>query len=81
MNFFLAMMLNPAVQAKAQAEIDSVVGRDRLPTIADQASLPYVRSVVTEVFRLNPPIPLGEYFFVCFCFFHHSFLTFLRLEC
>ncbi|KAJ7254720.1 putative monooxygenase [Mycena rebaudengoi] len=58
MNFFLAMMLNPAVQAKAQAEIDSVVGRDRLPTIADQASLPYVRSVVTEVFRLNPPIPL-----------------------
>ncbi|KAJ6448206.1 cytochrome P450 [Mycena sanguinolenta] len=61
LNFILAMILNPAVQAKAQAEIDLVVGRDRLPTIADQASLPYVRSIVVEVFRLNPPIPLGVF--------------------
>ncbi|KAF7354179.1 putative monooxygenase [Mycena venus] len=59
LNFFLAMMLNPVVQAKAKQEIDSVVGRDRLPTISDKSSLPYVRSVVTEVLRLNPPIPLG----------------------
>ncbi|KAJ7282318.1 putative monooxygenase [Mycena rebaudengoi] len=59
LNFFLEMMLNPTVQRKAQEEIDSVIGRDRLPTIADKASLPYVRSVVTEVFRLNPAIPLG----------------------
>ncbi|KAJ6567314.1 putative monooxygenase [Mycena vulgaris] len=59
LNFFLAMMLNPSVQAKAQKEIDSVIGRDRLPTIQDRVSLPYVRSVVTEVFRLNPAIPLG----------------------
>ncbi|KAK7039437.1 putative monooxygenase [Favolaschia claudopus] len=59
MNFFLAMMLNPAIQANAQKEIDSVVGHDRLPTIADRESLPYVRSIVTEVFRLNPAIPLG----------------------
>ncbi|KAJ7122883.1 putative monooxygenase [Mycena epipterygia] len=59
LSFFLAMMLNPAVQTKAQKEIDSVIGRDRLPTIHDRASLPYVRSVVTEVFRLNPAIPLG----------------------
>jgi len=59
LSFFLAMMLNPTVQAKAQKEIDSVIGRDRLPTISDKASLPYVRSVVTEVFRLNPAIPLG----------------------
>ncbi|KAJ6557525.1 putative monooxygenase [Mycena capillaripes] len=59
LNFFLAMMLNPAVQAKGQAEIDSVIGRARLPTISDRSSLPYVRSVVAEVLRLNPPIPLG----------------------
>ncbi|KAJ7753262.1 putative monooxygenase [Mycena metata] len=59
LNFFLEMMLNPEIQAKAQKEIDSVVGRDRLPTISDGASLPYVRSIVTEVFRLNPAIPLG----------------------
>ncbi|KAJ7499369.1 cytochrome P450 [Mycena latifolia] len=59
LSFFLQMMLNPAIQAKAQKEIDSVIGRDRLPTIQDKASLPYVRSVVTEVLRLNPAIPLG----------------------
>jgi cytochrome P450 len=53
------MMLNPEVQIKAQKEIDSVIGRDRLPTVADKSSLPYVRSVVAEVLRLNPPIPLG----------------------
>ncbi|KAJ7672849.1 putative monooxygenase [Mycena rosella] len=59
LSFFLEMMLSPAVQAKAQKEIDSVVGRDRLPTIRDRDSLPYVQSVVTEVFRLHPAIPLG----------------------
>jgi cytochrome P450 len=53
------MMLNPEVQIKAQKEIDSVIGRDRLPTVADKSSLPYVRSVVAEVLRRNPPIPLG----------------------
>lgn len=61
LSFFLEMMRNPAVQAKAQKEIDSVIGRERLPMISDKASLPYVRSVVTEVFRLNPAIPLGLY--------------------
>ncbi|KAJ7033902.1 putative monooxygenase [Mycena alexandri] len=59
LNFFLAMVLNPAIQAKAQKEIDAVIGQDRLPTIADRQSLPYVRSIVTEVFRLNPAIPLS----------------------
>ncbi|KAF7372719.1 putative monooxygenase [Mycena sanguinolenta] len=59
LNFILAMTLNPAVQAKAQAEIDAVVGPDRLPLISDQPSLPYVRSVLAEIIRLNPPIPLG----------------------
>ncbi|KAJ6626173.1 putative monooxygenase [Mycena sp. CBHHK59/15] len=56
--FFLAMMLHPDVQAKARREIDDVVGRDRLPTIQDRASLPYIRSIMTEVFRWNPAVPL-----------------------
>ncbi|KAJ6579520.1 cytochrome P450 [Mycena vulgaris] len=38
--FFLAMMLNPAVQAKARKEIDDVVGRERLPTIQDKPRCP-----------------------------------------
>ncbi|KAJ7763385.1 putative monooxygenase [Mycena metata] len=56
---FLAMMLNPAIQAKARKELDDIIGQDRLPTIADKASLPYIKSVMVEVFRWNPAIPLG----------------------
>lgn len=60
LTFFLAMVLHPDIQAKARAEIDAVVGQDRLPTIADKASLPYIRSLITEVFRWHPAVPLGN---------------------
>ncbi|KAI9449001.1 cytochrome P450 [Lactarius psammicola] len=49
--FILAMILHPDVFAKAQAEIDRVVGSDRLPDFQDRSSLPYVESVVKEVYR------------------------------
>ena len=55
------MVLNPEAQAKAQAELDRVVGRDRLPTVADKASLPYVNAVFKEVLRWNPIIPLSTF--------------------
>ncbi|KAJ2919376.1 hypothetical protein MD484_g987, partial [Candolleomyces efflorescens] len=58
LGFFLAMMVNPEAQKKAQAEVDSVVGTARLPSITDRSSLPYVRSILTEVLRWNPPVPL-----------------------
>ncbi|KAH9914746.1 cytochrome P450 [Fomitopsis serialis] len=54
--FFLCMTLFPHVQAKAQAEIDSVLG-DALPALNDRARLPYVDALVKEVFRWNPPAP------------------------
>ena len=53
------MVLNPAVQAKAQQEIDTVVGTQRLPTIADRENLPYTEALVKEVLRWNPVTPLG----------------------
>ncbi|KAG1837799.1 cytochrome P450 [Suillus subalutaceus] len=59
MVFVLAMVLYPDVQRHAQAEIDSVVGRDRLPTFEDRASLPYVESILRETFRWHPILPLG----------------------
>ncbi|KDR76422.1 hypothetical protein GALMADRAFT_444741 [Galerina marginata CBS 339.88] len=59
LSFFLAMILNPRVQAKAQAELDAVIGRDRLPQIKDKYDLPYIRSIVAEVFRWAPALPLG----------------------
>ncbi|KAJ3797608.1 cytochrome P450 [Lentinula aff. detonsa] len=57
--FFLAMVMYPEVQAKAQAELDRVVGRDRLPTFEDLQHLPYIRAIVKESLRLNPVDPLG----------------------
>ncbi|EMD35670.1 hypothetical protein CERSUDRAFT_85632 [Gelatoporia subvermispora B] len=59
LSFFLAMVLHPAVQRKAQAEIDAVIGCERLPSIADRDALPYVRSIITEVLRWKPPVPLS----------------------
>lgn len=55
----LAMKLYPEVQAKAQAELDRVVG-DRLPTAADKESLPYLNAVLRETVRWHPVGPNGE---------------------
>ncbi|KAI0030172.1 cytochrome P450 [Vararia minispora EC-137] len=57
---FLALVLNPDVQAKAQAEIDRVIGPDRLPTLADREFLPYIGALVKEVLRWNPVLPAGS---------------------
>ncbi|KAG2126244.1 cytochrome P450 [Suillus bovinus] len=59
MVFVLAMVLHPEVQRRAQAEIDSVIGRDRLPVFEDRTSLPYVESILRETFRWHPILPLG----------------------
>ncbi|KAJ7196390.1 cytochrome P450 [Mycena pura] len=57
--FFLAMVLFPDVQRKAQAEIDAVVGGTRLPVHSDHEKLPYVAAVVTELLRWHAVLPLG----------------------
>ncbi len=51
MTFVLAMLKYPEVQRRAQEEVDSVVGKDRLPTFEDREHLPYVRAVCTEILR------------------------------
>ncbi|KAJ7268013.1 cytochrome P450 [Mycena rebaudengoi] len=57
--FFLAMTLSPDVQRQAQAEIDAVIGGDRLPVYSDLERLPYVAAVVTELLRWHSVAPLG----------------------
>ncbi|KAJ7123140.1 cytochrome P450 [Mycena epipterygia] len=57
----LSELMKPDRTPKARKEIDDVVGQDRLPTIQDKAALPYVRSVMTEVLRWNPAVPLEEF--------------------
>ena len=53
------MVAFPEVQRRAQAEIDAVVGRDRLPTFADAPRLPYVRAIIKEILRWRPVLPFG----------------------
>lgn len=60
MTFILMMVVNPAVQEKAQAQLDAVVGKDRLPTIEDRTSLPFLDAIYWETLRYNPVTPLCE---------------------
>ena len=56
------MALYPEAQKKAQAEIDAVVGPNRLPDFQDRHSLPYINAVVKELSRWNLVVPLGRPF-------------------
>jgi len=55
----MAMMLNPDVQAKVHAELDTVVGKGVLPTFEDKQRLPYLQATLYEVLRWEPVFPLG----------------------
>lgn len=56
--WFLAMVIYPGVQKRAQAELDRVL-KGRLPTFEDQQDLPYIQAMVTETLRWNGVAPLG----------------------
>ena len=53
------MAMHPEVQKKAQAELDAVVGPDRLPEHSDREYLPYVNAVCKEALRWTNVVPLG----------------------
>ncbi|TPX18614.1 uncharacterized protein E0L32_002471 [Thyridium curvatum] len=57
--FIKAMMLYPRIQAKAQEEIDRVVGPERMPSWEDWDNLPYIRAVMKETLRWMPTTILG----------------------
>ncbi|KAF8465421.1 cytochrome P450 [Gautieria morchelliformis] len=57
--FILAMLISPEVQKKAQAELDAVVGPNRLPEFEDRNSLPYINAICKETLRWHPLVPLG----------------------
>ncbi|KXG50521.1 Cytochrome P450 [Penicillium griseofulvum] len=58
-SFFLAMALFPEVQRKAQEEIDTVLGTNRLPQFQDRDNLPYINALVKEVLRWHPVVPMS----------------------
>jgi 26-hydroxylase len=55
----LHMLHNPEVKARVQAELEQVVGPNRLPTMADMADLPYTRATIYEVVRRSNVVPMG----------------------
>jgi cytochrome P450 len=57
--FILACLIWPETQEKVQAEVDKVVGPNRLPTIEDYDNLPYVRACIKESIRWMPTVILG----------------------
>ena len=58
-SLFLALVLFPQVQKRAQAELDVVVGRDRLPTFNDRPHLPYIEAICKELMRWLMVGPMG----------------------
>ncbi|KAG2049577.1 cytochrome P450 [Suillus hirtellus] len=49
----------PEEQAKVQAELDAVIGRERAPTFADRQSLPRLEAFISEVLRWRPLAAFG----------------------
>jgi hypothetical protein len=58
-SFFLAIVLFPEVQRRAQAELDIAIGRDRLPTFDDRPRLPYIDAMCKELKRWQMVTPTG----------------------
>ncbi|KAI0050259.1 cytochrome P450 [Auriscalpium vulgare] len=49
----------PAIQERAQAELDAVTGGTRLPSFEDRPNLPYVNALCKEVMRWRMVTPMG----------------------
>ncbi|KIJ12415.1 hypothetical protein PAXINDRAFT_137078 [Paxillus involutus ATCC 200175] len=58
-NLVLLLVAHPEVQAKAQKEVDDVVGHDRPPAWSDMEHMPYLRALLEEVNRFRPVGPLA----------------------
>lgn len=55
----LACVSYPAAVRRVQDELDTQIGRDRLPNLNDVPNLPYTQSFVQEVLRWRPLAPGG----------------------
>jgi cytochrome P450 len=60
-NFVISLLQSPESQRKAQNEIDSVVGGDRLPVLADFERLPYTKALIREVSLILTTVRLLQY--------------------
>ncbi|KAL1681124.1 cytochrome P450 [Schizophyllum commune] len=57
--FMKMVCLHPDIQDRVQAELDSVVGSDRLPLVTDMDDCPYTWACCLEVLRWHVVLPLA----------------------
>ncbi|KDR69688.1 hypothetical protein GALMADRAFT_215050 [Galerina marginata CBS 339.88] len=60
MSAVIALVTDPVIQARAQAELDTVVGHARLPDFSDRENLPYIQCIISETFRWGVTTPVGK---------------------
>ncbi|XP_037035613.1 methyl farnesoate epoxidase-like [Bradysia coprophila] len=53
------LLHNERVVEKLKTELDTVVGRRRLPNLNDRSTLPYTEAVICEIQRISNVAPLG----------------------
>ncbi|KAJ8029290.1 Cytochrome P450 2U1 [Holothuria leucospilota] len=50
---FLFLLNNPEVEVKVRAQLNDVVGRNRMPRYSDRSKLPLVEAIISESLRLG----------------------------
>ncbi|XP_053311586.1 cytochrome P450 2U1 [Spea bombifrons] len=55
----LYMCLHTDIQEKVQAEIDTVIGRGRPPSLTDKSQMPFTEATIMEVQRMTVVVPLS----------------------
>ncbi|NXT91927.1 CP2U1 protein, partial [Anhinga rufa] len=55
----LYMSLYPEVQEKVHAEIEAVLGRDKVPSLTHKAQMPFTEATIMEVQRMTTVVPLS----------------------
>lgn len=53
------MAAHPEIQRRAQAELDRIIGIDRLPNFGDYDLLDYIKAITLESMRWMPVLPIG----------------------
>ena len=51
--FILCISRHPQVQARAQKDIDAIIGQDRMPQMDDLTQLPFVEAIIKEVWNYS----------------------------